>query len=114
MVKEGTSFAFAAGARSKPAPAAAGAENGGGEDEGTRNGGRGSHAEKRAGSQGKKRVDGEGKKGNKRGQAGAAGTRAVWAAALDGVGARRRPSRSSRRPRASFPRRRSRRRPSFL
>ena len=70
VVKEGTSFAFAAGARSKPAAAASGAENGGGEDGGRK--GRGSsHAEKRAGSQGKKRGDGEGgKKGHKRGQAG--------------------------------------------
>ena len=76
VVKEGTSFAFAAGARSKPAAAAGGAENGGGEDAGTRKGGRGSsHAEKRSASQGKKRVDGEGKKGNKRGQAGGGGNK---------------------------------------
>ena len=81
MVKEGTSFAFAAGARSKPAAAASGAENGGGEDGGRK--GRGSsHAEKRAGSQGKKRGDGEGgKKGHKRGQAGNKGGAKGWGAA---------------------------------
>ena len=70
-VKEGTSFAFAAGARSKPAekPSAdSGADSGA--DTEKRKGGRESHAEKRAASQGKKRGDGEGgKKGNKqRGQ----------------------------------------------
>ena len=81
VVKEGTSFAFAAGARSKPPAAASGAENGGGEDGGRK--GRGSsHAEKRAGSQGKKRGDGEGgKKGHKRGQAGNKGGAKGWGAA---------------------------------
>ena len=120
VVKEGTSFAFAAGARSKPAEkpgADSGADSGA--DAEKRKGGRESHAEKRAASQGKKRGDSHegGRRGTNAGRE-PAGTRAATSgqAALDGVGgvARRRPSRSSRRPRASFPRRRSRRRHSFL
>ena len=82
VVKEGTSFAFAAGARSKPAPAASGAENGGADAE-KRKGGS-SHAEKERDRRAKSGATGRGKKGHKRGQAGNKGGRPR-------VGARRRP-----------------------
>jgi hypothetical protein len=69
-VKQGTSFAFAAGARSKPVTQPA-TENGG-EDGSARRVKGSANGEKRNAnaSQGKKRVDSEGKKGTKRGVGG--------------------------------------------